>query len=327
MGNESIPAPVPPPPDLVEGDQKFVSMLGQFFLIPLLIAVVGVAIFVGIRTMTAQEKDPVRLVTEIRLQHGASRWQTAYDLNARLLRDPKARKDPRLVPELTRAFTEIQPATEDDRRTRTYIVMILGTLKDSAAMPVLLPAMRDKDGAVQVAAIQAVGSVGDPVVLPDLFALAADDDPGLRKAAVFALGLFAPRRRQAEGLTALAADLTAKTHETVRLAHRDRVEDVRWNAALAMARFGDAESAPTLRSMMDREYLRRIAAAPGTEMSTDMMSEVVVNAMKGAVELQDAAFRPRFEEISKSDPSMEVREAARALLAALPPSAESAGKN
>ena len=306
------------PPDLVEGDQKFVSLLGQFFLIPLLIAVVGVAIFVGIRMMTADEKDPILLVREIRLQHGSTRWQLAYDLNSRLVRDPQARQDPRLVPEIMRVFSEIEPRDEDDARTRTYLILVLGTLRNPAAMPVLMPAMHDRDGTCQVAAIQAVGGIADPAALPDLLQLAASDDPGLRKAAVFALGLYNPRRRASEKLPEIKPAQEAEVLAAIRTAHHDRVEDVRWNAALALARFRDAEAASTLKEMLDRGHLAQVSATAGSAMTEEMTVDVMVNAMKGALELGDASFRPLLDEIAARDRSMDVRQAARTALQALP---------
>ncbi|NUN48527.1 MAG: HEAT repeat domain-containing protein [Candidatus Brocadiae bacterium] len=308
---------LPPRPNLLEGEKGFSSLLGQFFIVPLIIAVTAVAIFVGIKMMTSDEKDAVRLVKEIQMEHGSSRWQIAYDLNSRLIRDPQARKDPRLVPEIIKAFQSIEPRTEDDRLTRMYLVTVLGTLADPGSLPLILNAMQDQDGRVQVAAIQSAGALGDPAVVAELLAFAAADDAGLRKAAVFALGCFAPRRRAASQLAELPSAQTAEIHEAIRKCHADRVTDVRWNAALALSRFDDAEAAPTLLQMLDREHLEKVAKEPGTEMTEEMVSEVMVNAMKGAMQLKGAEFKSVLEKIRKQDRSMDVRQAAGEVLQAL----------
>ena len=308
----------PETPNLVAGEQRFMSIVSQFFLIPALIAITAVAIFVGVKMMTGEEKDPILLVNEIRLQHGSARWQVAYDLNSRLVRDPEARRNPKLVPEIMRAFMEIQPSADpDDMRTRTYLVTILGTLRNPAALAVVRPAMRDKDGATQVAAIQAAGSIGDAVVIPELIEFAKDDDAGLRKAGVFALGLFSPKRRVAEGREALSESERKEALETIYGAFRSPVDDVRWNAALALARWGESESATTLRTMLDRTYLEKTVKPEDVSLASGMVDEVMVNAMKGVLELKDVSFRPLLESLRKSDRSMEVRQAAGTALEAL----------
>ncbi len=311
-------SPPTPPPNLIEGEQRFTSLVGQFFVIPMLIAVTAVAIFVGVKMMTGEEKDPLLLVNEIRLQHGSARWQVAYDLNSRLVRDPEARSNPRLVPEIMRAFNEIQPSDDqDDMRTRTYLITILGTLRNPAAIAVVAPAMHDRDGATQVAAIQAAGSLGDPVVLPELIQFAAGEDAGLRKSAVFALGLFNPKRRKAESQAPIDEALGKDVLAAIYSAYRSPVNDVRWNAALALARWNQPECAETLRSMLDRDFLEKEIKPVDVSIVPGMVDDVMVNAMKGVLELNDASFRPVLEKLRTSDRSMEVRQAAGTALEVL----------
>jgi HEAT repeat protein len=242
----------------------------------------------------------------------------AYDLNSRLVRDPAAREDARLVPELLAAFREMTPPRDqDEAMTRTYIVTILGILRKPEGLPVVIEAMTDRDGACQVAGIQAAGAIGDPAVVPQLVEFAGADDAGLRKAGVFALGLFSPRRREAEKLPALSKESHDAARAAIFKAHRDRVEDVRWNAALALARWGEGEAAGTLKTMLDRKHLENVGAEEATKMTEEMTVEVMVNAMKGALELKDESFRPLLEELRKGDRSMAVRQAAGTVLEAM----------
>lgn len=316
MVQEMAPAPAPSEPlNLLEGQQQFSSLLGQFFVIPMLIAVTAVAIFVGVKMMTAEDKDPVLMVNEVRLQHGSARWQVAYDLNSRLVRDPKSRENPRLVPAVMQACKELEPSSDpDDVKTRTYLVTVLGTLRSPAGMAVVEPAMRDRDGSTQVAAIQAAGAIGEKLVLPDLVAFAKSDDAGVRKAAVFALGLFNPRRRAADKLEPLSETEGKDALGAIYGAHQSSIADLKWNAALALSRWGQAEAAATLKTMLDRAYLEGVAKAEATSMTPEMVDEVMVNAMKGVLELNDVSFRPALEDLRKTDRSMEVRQAAGTVL-------------
>ena len=54
------PTPATDTPNLIEGEQRFTSLVGQFFVIPMLIAVTAVAIFVGVRMMTGEESEDMR---------------------------------------------------------------------------------------------------------------------------------------------------------------------------------------------------------------------------------------------------------------------------
>ena len=44
---------------------------------------------------------------------------------------------------------------------------------------------------------------------------------------------------------------------TLRTALQDAAPDVRWNAAVALARHGNHEGVPVLRQMLDREYVEQ----------------------------------------------------------------------
>ena len=139
-------------------------------------------------------------------------------------------------------------ASGDDPRVRRYLALALGRIGDRRAVPALLQAVDDagaagaqSDPETQVYAVWALGVIGDPQAVPRLVALAAGDDPGLRKAAVHALGAFPTEEARAALATALS----------------DPVADVRWNAAVALARRRDPAAVPVLLAMMDRGELAR----------------------------------------------------------------------
>jgi HEAT repeat protein len=102
------------------------------------------------------------------------------------------------------------------------------------------------------------------------------------------------------------------------LAHglEDPVEDVRWNAALALARQKDARAAPVLGQMLDRERLSKVEG-----LRPDQAREALLSAITGAALLSDPSLQPALEKLRASDPDLKVREAAREALAAAKPSA------
>ena len=86
----------------------------------------------------------------------------------------------------------------------------------------------------------------------------------------------------------------------------DRVADVRWNAAIALASLGDGSGVAVLRSMIDRAALSRQA-----RLSSDQVEAAMVNALKAFALLRDEGSLPLLEKVAREDPNLRVRDAAR----------------
>jgi len=87
------------------------------------------------------------------------------------------------------------------------------------------------------------------------------------------------------------------------------VADVRWNAALGLARWRDPAATPVVAQMLDRTQL---ASVP--DLTPDQADDVVLEAVHGAALLGDASLRPSMERLRDADPDLKVREAARIAL-------------
>src|SRR5258706_16220501 len=77
----------------------------QFFLIPLAVVAVAVGVYLGFRSLIADDRSAQDYLTEIRTGGATRRWPAAYELS-RLLADPKVRADRTLGPALVKAFEE-----------------------------------------------------------------------------------------------------------------------------------------------------------------------------------------------------------------------------
>lgn len=272
----------------------------QFFIFPMAIVAACVAVFVIFGLISSDAKTARDHLAEVRRgggMFGVKRWQAAFAfagaLEAEKGRDA-ARRDPELVKETVALFEE---SKDDDPRVRRYLALALGRMRDPAAAPALLAVVRDpasdQDPETLIHSILALGALGDPSAVPELVRLAAHTDPGLRKAAVHALGSF----DTAEARAALARAL------------EDPVADVRWNAALVLARKQEPAAAPVVAQMLDRSQL---GSVPG--LTPDQADEVVLQAVAAAAALGDASMRPALERLRASDPDLKVREAARIAL-------------
>lgn len=287
-----------PPPETERQTTPFLVL--QFFIFPMAIVAVCVAVFVIFGMIASEGKGARDYVAEVRTGSANRRWQAAFELSKVLqARKDKVLADPAFAEELVKVFEE---SRDDDPRVRRYLALALGRLGSARAVPALVQAAQatgkgPSDSETQIYAVWALGAIGDPAALPGLLELARADDAGVRKAAVHALGSF-PDPRSADALAAALAD---------------PVEDVRWNAALALARRRDARAAPVLLQMMDRAHLATIA-----DLTPEQREEAVEQAAAAAGSVPDPGLRGALEGLRDGDPSPKVKEAARRALAPQP---------
>jgi HEAT repeat protein len=283
----------------------------QFFIFPMAIVAVCVTVFVIFGLISAEGKTPRTYLAEVRAGGGLfniKRWQAAFSLaNSLETHKDLGRMDPEFTPEVLRLFDE---SKSDDPLIRRYLALALGRLKDPRAVPhlrqVLQEATPESDSQTVIYSAWALGVMGDASAVPELLVAARSEDPGVRKTAVYALGAFSTDQARSALDTALG----------------DSVPDVRWNAALALGRAGDRRAVPILLQMLDRSHLASVevkAVGPGGEvrgdrLAEDQIDEAMLQAVAAARGVPDSALRGALQALGASDPSLKVREAARAAL-------------
>jgi len=268
----------------------------QFFLIPLAVVAVTVSVYVGFRGMLTDARTAQDYLAEVQNGGTERRWPAAYELS-RLMADPKVRADKTLGPALVRAFEQ---AKTDDPAVRRYLALAIGRLDPPLtpdAIRDLTEALDDSDSEVRISAIWALGSSGDPAVVPRLLALYQEQnvDAGIHKMIVYALG-------------ALPGDAQI---DTLRTALQDSTPDVRWNAAVALARHGRHEGASVLRQMIDRQYVQSaVTREVRQDEDQDPVADVMISGIRASAAIRDESLKPPIEALSQSDRSMKVRQAA-----------------
>jgi HEAT repeat protein len=305
---EATPGEETPPPNPEEVRQSTPFLVLQFFVFPMAIVAVCVTVFVIFGLISSESRTPRQYLAEARSGGGIfniKRWQAAHAL-AGVLQSPKdlgaARSDPKFAEEVLELYHSTAKAEGDDVLLRRYLTLVLGRLGDAHALPDLRAAAAEEggDGQTRVYAIWSLGALGDAQAVPDLVRLAHHEDAGVRKTAVHALGVFA------------TDEAAAALHE----ATNDAVQDVRWNAALALGRRGDAAAAPVLREMLDRKQVTKALtdADPKQPPDAAAVEEIIVEAARSAATTPDSGLRPLLESLRDGDASLAVREAARAAL-------------
>jgi hypothetical protein len=274
----------------------------QFFLIPLAVVGIAVTVYVGFRSLLADDRRPQDYLNEIRNGGSTRRWPAAYELS-RLMADPTVRADRTLAPALVRAFQE----SKDDAQVRRYLALAIGRLDPPLppdAVADLTHALDDQDSETRISVIWALGSSGDPAVVSKLIPLytAPNGDAGIRKMVIYALG-------------ALPGDAQI---DTLRTGLQDGAPDVRWNAAVALARHGSHDGVAVLRQMLDRDYVEKtVKREVRQDADQDPVADVMISGLRAAATLKDDALKPIVTTLSQHDKSMKVRGAALEALKAI----------
>ncbi len=110
---------------------------------------------------------------------------------------------------------------------------------------------------------------------------------------------------------ALGALPGAAQIDTLRTALEDAAPDVRWNAAVALARHGNRDGVPVLRQMLDRAYVEQaVTRDVRQDDDQDPIADVMISGLRAAATLRDESLRPSVTTLSQHDRSLRVREAA-----------------
>jgi HEAT repeat protein len=291
----------------------------QFFLIPLAVVGITVLVYVGFRSLLTDSRSPADYLAEIRAGGLARQWPAAFELS-QLMDDPAVRGDKALAVALVKSFDE---ARDGDPRVRKYLALAMGRLEPPLpreAIDVLLRSLSDPEkpwtpdvwskingwtddmNEAHISTIWALGASGDASVVPVLVPLYQSPDSGIRKMVVYVLG-------------ALPGDQMLPTLKT---ALEDGMPDVRWNAAVALARHGAREGVPVVRQMLDRSYVEQtVTRVARPDADQDPVADVLISGLQAAAALKDASLRASVEGLSQQDRSMKVRQAALEALKAI----------
>jgi HEAT repeat protein len=205
------------------------------------------------------------------------------------------RSDRTLGPALVSAY---EASKNDDPRVRRYLALAIGRLDaplPEGAVADLTSALADPDSESRISAIWALGSSGASSAVPPVKALYASQDAGIRKMVVYALG-------------ALPGDDQIVTLQS---ALQDEAVDVRWNAAVALARHGSHDGVPVLQQMLDRGYVEKaVKRDVRQDEDQDPIADVMISGLRAAAGLKDDRLKPSVTSLSQADRSMKVRQAA-----------------
>jgi HEAT repeat protein len=285
------PTPHIPPPtpqtDIPKESPR--TVLFQFVVFPLGVVLIAVLIFFLFGKLATDEQTIPDYLNAIRSGSSHERWQAAYQLSKSLKRG-EGKRYPSLEHDVAALYAN---SKTDDPRIRRYLGMVLGTIGDRRATPLLLDGLNDHDADNRIYALTALGELRDPASIPRIAQAASDDDHDVRATAYYTLGAIGDVR----AIPTLVNGL------------QEEVPDVRWNASIALARFGDKRALGPLREMLDRSRLNSV-----TGMREDQKEDVMIMALSAYTKLAGRDAASDMQRIAASDPSLRVRAAAKQAL-------------
>lgn len=317
------------------------SLMGRLFVVPAVIVCVllGVAVVVVMFGSTTVDKPltVAELLDKVELSGGErtlgmllpqakDSWQAAQELAKRFGEKDKYLQPGDVEPAAGRLIKmlEREPPRGTQRESaggvelysrHLFLIAALGLLESPSAVPTLTKLTRDPDWEIRRTAIAALASMHTVAqaraAMPEALKLLNDEQPAVQIVACAAIASLVD-----------PTDATARATATKALAERlEAPREVQWNAAMTLARLGDARGRLVLMNMLDRGYWEKIELEydqDGTTIRRKYGPDEIEHNLKTAIEtamlLNDAELAGLVKKL-EDDPSVRVRTAARAAMA------------
>ena len=178
----------------------------------------------------------------------------------------------------------------DDPLVRSYLAMAMGATQDTIFGQDLILGLKDESIETRIAAVQALGMIQyAPAVEPINSLIEVADTETERLSATISLGMIGDRK---------AIPFLENLLE-------DDEANIRWDAAIALAKMGNNSGAYIIEGLLDRDYLNKFSQIDPIE-----QKKVLMVAIKTASILFDKRFEDDLISLSKNDADLRIRDAA-----------------
>lgn len=257
------------------------------FIFPLLIAVGMAVLLCTVVVLTKETETPESLITAIKTGAPSKRWQKAFELSNELNLGKGMIRSEGVMKEVIHILNNRQ---EYDEKTRSYMALALSHFNDAQVVPALLEALKSETAVdVQLFLLWSLGVKKATEAEKDIQPFLSADRTDLKSTAAYVLGVLG----------------SSQSIEVLKKALTDPYRDVRWNAALSLARLGSDSGFQELATMLDRKMLEA-----DTSLAPEKIEEIMVSAIKGMALLGRNDARFYMEPLSAQDKSLKVRQAA-----------------
>ena len=265
-------------------NSKVYTLYYAFFLIPLIITIFGVMFFFMFKVLTYETSSPQDYLTDIQIGSATKRWQAAYELS-------KLLSNPEMVPTdesfKNKMVSIYQHAIHDDPMVRMYMALAMGRTGQQDYGPILMDGLNDKDKGSRLAAIKALGLLVYVPAVPEIQEFTGEKySSEERLAATIALGSMGDKS---------IIPILQKLLE-------DEEPNIRWDAAIALAKLEDPSGVQVIVDLLDRSYFEHF-----TEVDEEEEVQAILIAIQVASQFPSNLFVSNLLKLATFDKNMQIR--------------------
>jgi len=263
-------------------------VIHSFFVVPFIIAIFGVLIFLMLRILTIEPRTAQDYLHDVKIGGNTKRWQGAFELSKILANPGMVPREERFVNDLISTFEYSEK--ERDDRIRIYLALAMGRTKDLRYATILEKTLNDENEEILAAVIYSLGFINSPTSLEQLLLMFEHESARVRHQVVVALGNYDGDQVQI----------------VLKQALHDPEPNVRWDAAIALAKQKDDSGRTILLDLMDRKYLDSFPNIDAVE-----QNQAILAAIRSSRDILDDELRQVLLDLMENDLNMKVRQAAR----------------
>ena len=278
------------PPNNFPAEKKSLLkvVIHSFFVVPFIIAIFGVLIFLMLRILTIEPRTAQDYLHDVKIGGNTKRWQGAFELSKILANPGMVPREERFVNDLISTFEYSEK--ERDDRIRIYLALAMGRTKDLRYATILEKTLNDENEEILAAVIYSLGFINSPTSLEQLLLMFEHESARVRHQVVVALGNYDGDQVQI----------------VLKQALHDPEPNVRWDAAIALAKQKDDSGRRILLDLMDRKYLDSFPNIDAVE-----QNQAILAAIRSSRDILDDELRQVLLDLMENDLNMKVRQAAR----------------
>ena len=271
----------------VNSSSKVYTLYYAFFLIPLIITIFGVMFFFMFKVLTYETSAPEDYLTDIHIGSATKRWQAAFELS-------KLLSNPEMVPTdagfKNKMISIYEHSIHDNPKVRTYMALAMGRTGQQEYGPTLMNGMHDKDKGSRLAAIKALGLLAYAPAVNGIQEFADEKYSNAeRLAATIALGNMGDK-----SLIPILQKLLD-----------DEEPNIRWDAAIALAKLEDSSGVEVIGNLLDRSYFEHF-----TEVDEEEEVQAILVAIQVSSQFPSNLFVTNLLKLAAFDKNMQIRDLA-----------------
>ena len=266
---------------------KVYTLYYAFFLIPLIITIFGVMFFFIFKVLTHEPSEPEDYLTDIQIGSATKRWQAAFELS-------KLLSHPEIVPTdedfKNKMISIYEHSIHDNPMVRTYMALAMGRTGQQEYGPILMEGMNDEDMESRLAAIKALGLLGYTPAVNGIQKFTSENFSNAeRLAATIALGNMGDK-----SLIPMFQKLLD-----------DEEPNIRWDAAIALAKLEDSSGVQVIVNLLDRSYFEHF-----TEVDEEEEVQAILVAIQVSSQFPSNLFVTNLLKLAVFDKNMQIRDLA-----------------